>query len=151
MRSEKLKKIIEHYGVNSQLKKLHEEVYELSEAVIEYKTGLCPNLYDKESITEEFADCMVLLMQLKEFFEIDMDSVNEVMDQKIDRQLQRMENEPKTDTTTLKVGDTVKCASPEEMVELMYELQKQGIETDFLYSVNGVRGLYLEVVKVETK
>jgi hypothetical protein len=48
----------------------------------------------------------------------------------------------------MNVGDTIKCKDPEEMVNLMYELNREGIETDFMYEKDGVKGLWLEVVKV---
>lgn len=48
----------------------------------------------------------------------------------------------------MKIGDTIKCKDPEEMVNLIYELNREGIETDFLYEQDGVKGLWLEVVKI---
>ena len=48
----------------------------------------------------------------------------------------------------MNVGDTIKCSNAEEMVNLMYELNHKGIETDFMYEKDGVKGLWLEVVKV---
>ena len=35
MKDNKYQKIIEHYGINNQLKKLTEEVYELQESILE--------------------------------------------------------------------------------------------------------------------
>lgn len=49
----------------------------------------------------------------------------------------------------LQVGDTIKCHDAEEMIEYMYGLMEQGIETDFLYEKDGEKGLWLEVVKVK--
>lgn len=51
----------------------------------------------------------------------------------------------------LKVGDTIKCADKDDMVETMTKLSKEGIETDFLYQINGDEGLYLEVIRVKKK
>ena len=48
----------------------------------------------------------------------------------------------------LKVGDAIKCSTAGEMICLMYDLQKEKIETDFLYSKDGIEGLWLEVKKV---
>lgn len=48
----------------------------------------------------------------------------------------------------LEVGDTIKCSTSEEMVDLMKELAKEGIDTDFLYEKDGEHGLWLEVVEV---
>lgn len=48
----------------------------------------------------------------------------------------------------LKVGDTIKCSTKEEMVDLMQELAKEGIETDFMYEKDGEKGLWLVVERV---
>lgn len=79
------KKIINHYGVNAQLKKLTEEVYEFEEAVLEK--------HDKEHITEEIADIFVILQQFKEKYNIDLTEINKVMKHKVDRQIRRIEKE----------------------------------------------------------
>ena len=76
-------KIIEHYGVNVQLKKLNEELYEFEEAVLEK--------HDKEHITEEIADILVILQQFKEKYNIDLTEINKVMRYKVDRQIRRIE------------------------------------------------------------
>lgn len=76
-------KIINHYGVNAQLKKLNEEVYEFEEAVLEK--------HDKEHITEEIADILVILQQFKEKYNIDLTEINKVMRYKVDRQIRRIE------------------------------------------------------------
>lgn len=49
----------------------------------------------------------------------------------------------------LNVGDTIKCANTEDLITTMYELSKNGIETDFLYEKNGECGLWLEVIKIK--
>lgn len=77
-------KIISHYGYNNQLRKLNEECFELEEALI---------LSEKESITEEVADVMVMLYQFIEFYGITNDEIKKIMKQKINRQLKRMEKE----------------------------------------------------------
>lgn len=82
---EKLLKIIQHYGLNHQQRKLEEEVYELQEAIIKGD--------DKEHITEELADVCVLLMQITNYFKIDVPSIDKIMEMKIDRQIERMKNE----------------------------------------------------------
>lgn len=79
------KKIINYYGVNKQLKKLNEEVYEFEEAVLEK--------HDKEHITEEIADIFVILQQFKVKYDLDKNKILEIMEQKVDRQLRRIEKE----------------------------------------------------------
>lgn len=101
---EKLKQIINHYGVVPQLKYLQSEVFELNESVIRYeelqKSAIaeldCNPQWDeeyKQHITEELADVMVMLCQFKEHYEIDGNKIMDIMNQKIDRQLERIENE----------------------------------------------------------
>ena len=101
---EQLLKIINHYGVIPQLKYFQSEVFELNEAIINYETI---NNYDKEEnnfkiygnkilikhITEEIADVLVMLNQFIEYYEISYDDINEIMEQKIARQLERIEKE----------------------------------------------------------
>lgn len=51
----------------------------------------------------------------------------------------------------MRVGDTIKCKDPEDMVDYMYALDREGIETDFLFEKDGEKGLWLEVTKVRRK
>ena len=98
---EKLLKIINHYGVNHQQRKLQEEVFELQEAIItneliksvEYEIPLTEIVGTKELITEELADVMVLLEQIKLYFGITSREVTEIFWSKVDRQIVRIENE----------------------------------------------------------
>ena len=96
---EKLLKIIRHYGVKRQRKKLNEEVDELSEAIIEYEAyghylSAFPSLREKtrllKHIEEEFADVLVLLSQIKRYYNLDSEILKDIMDYKINRQLDRM-------------------------------------------------------------
>ena len=96
---EDLTKIIEHYGVNAQQRKLAEEVFELQEAIIEYENSGC---YDEEDsvefinhIAEEIADLMVLLNQFKAYYNIPNETVLVFMRGKVNRQLERIKNEVK--------------------------------------------------------
>lgn len=51
--------------------------------------------------------------------------------------------------TALNVGDTIKCLNAEEMVNLMYNLHAEGIETDFMYEKDREKGLWLKVTEVK--
>lgn len=91
----RLLEIINHYGVMPQLKYFQSEVFELNQSIMAYE-------YDKEGLTddgtiehiaEEIADVMVMLCQFKEHYEIDGNKIMDIMNQKIDRQLERIENE----------------------------------------------------------
>ena len=97
----KLLQIINHYGIRNQQRKLNEEVFELNEAIInrecyedylpyEYADQDYRN-YLKGHITEEIADIEVMLLQFKEYYQIDGNDILRIMNEKIDRQLRRME------------------------------------------------------------
>ena len=98
---ENLLKIINNYGVSSQLKKLSEEIFELQEAIFKYEElkKWDDEYYSVdlksaiEHIEEEFADCCVVLEQFKAYYNLDNDRIIEIMKQKIDRQLGRIEKE----------------------------------------------------------
>lgn len=100
-RKKKLLKIINHYGINNQQRKLAEEVFELQEAIInyelkasvEYEIPLAEIIGSKEHIAEELADCMVLLSQFKEYYGISEKDLQEVAKCKIERQLERISKE----------------------------------------------------------
>lgn len=80
--NEKLFKIFSHFGYRKQLKKFSEECYELTEAMLDN---------DKEHIKEEIADVQVLLNQFKELYKIQDSEIVNIMEQKIDRTLDRIE------------------------------------------------------------
>lgn len=84
MNKEKLLKIINHYGLKKQLKYIHTEYFELDEAVL---SG------DKEHITEELADVLVMLNQIIFYFGIDQTMLQVIADEKVERQLKRIEEE----------------------------------------------------------
>lgn len=76
--------IINHYGYRHQIRKLAEEQYELIEALFEE---------DEDNITEEIADCLLLINQFKAFYQIKDKDIQKVYDYKIARQEERMKNE----------------------------------------------------------
>lgn len=95
-----LLKIINHYGVLPQLKYFQSEVFELNEAIMtrefDYNTldsSLCSIKNDEKHILEEIADVLVMLQQFIEYYKIDYSDINEIMRQKIDRQLERIKDE----------------------------------------------------------
>lgn len=98
---EDLLKIINTYDVLPQLKYFQSEVFELTEAIIqkEYpaiakdKKPYELEMFEKEHITEEIADVMVMLLQFKEYYKIDGNKIIEVMNNKINRQLTRIEEQ----------------------------------------------------------
>ncbi|MDD4733991.1 MAG: hypothetical protein PHU05_04020 [Bacilli bacterium] len=95
---DKLLKIIKHYGVLKQLKYFQSEVFELNEAVINYENSrkqpyAINMLPSREHIAEEIADVMVMLEQFRLYFGIDEKDVVKIKWEKVERQLERIENE----------------------------------------------------------
>ena len=100
-----LLKIIQNYGISNQLKKLSEELYEFQEAVLSYNLLKTINEDFKDEVLEknteyiyrcvleEYADLCVLLSQFELYFDLDENEVWQVMKNKIDRQLGRIEKE----------------------------------------------------------
>jgi NTP pyrophosphatase (non-canonical NTP hydrolase) len=86
---EDLLKIIEHYGISHQQRKLEEEVFELQEAILVHRLVNEITYH----IAEEIADVMVMLNQFIEYYNIDRTEIELIMNEKIKRQLGRIENE----------------------------------------------------------
>lgn len=81
--------IFNNYGYENQLKKLHEEVYELIESIIKYENG-------KDSIrhvTEELGDVEFLLYQFRSHYKIKPRKIMNIRRFKARRQLGRIANE----------------------------------------------------------
>lgn len=92
MNDEKLETICQHYGIRHQLKKLSEEVFELQEAVIDNEWDVDGNT---DHIAEELADVMVLWAQITLHYDIPTQTVQGIMEEKVERQLKRIEEEKK--------------------------------------------------------
>lgn len=92
-------KIIEHFGIRNQMKKLNEECYELIEAIANYQDIEPFTTEDtnfkaifKNHVIEEIADCLVLINQFIEYYKIDNNDVAKIMQEKINRTLDRIES-----------------------------------------------------------
>ena len=102
---EDLLQIINHYGIDKQLKYIHSEYFELDEAIInmqmkqremEGKTpeNVEPTLQTyREHIGEEIADVMVMLKQFQYYYGIEDKEIEDIMQFKIQRQLDRIKEE----------------------------------------------------------
>ena len=77
----KLKKIANHFGEDVQSKKLGEEFCEL---LVEIALG------NKEAITMEMADCLILIMQKAYQLGIKDEDIEEAMDFKVNRTIERI-------------------------------------------------------------
>ena len=96
--NEKLLNIINYYGINNQQRKLEEEVFELQEAITSLSIAeRDTSLFDIEQfrlkVLEELADVFVLLNQLAIYFKIDEENLYNMMNYKINRTINRMEEE----------------------------------------------------------
>ncbi len=100
----KLLNIINHYGVLPQLKYFQSEVYELTEAIIEYeqeqslKDMLGIKMVDsdiskKEHIKEELADVLVMFEQFRLHYNISLEDIYKIGITKINRQTDRVKKE----------------------------------------------------------
>ena len=91
---EKELEIIKYYGINNQLRKLQEETFELSEAILDIEHILKePYSHYINHIAEEIGDVMVLLEEFKEYYEIKDEKIKNNIEYKINRQLNRMKGE----------------------------------------------------------
>ena len=96
-----LLKIIEHFKVNNQQRKLQEEVFELQEAIFDIQPSgweMDYHYYDelekeyKNHIAEEIADCMVILEQFKLHYGISNEEITKIFWEKVNRTLERIES-----------------------------------------------------------
>lgn len=92
---DKLLRIFNHFGIESQKRKLNEECYEFLQAVAEWQNN--PTDANVLHIAEELADCLVVLRQFEHNFDIDFRTIECLAQYKVDRTLQRIESESITD------------------------------------------------------
>jgi NTP pyrophosphatase (non-canonical NTP hydrolase) len=100
MNNEAIKKIADTYGYDVQSRQLIEEMAELMVAVNKYHRAL--ELYDieyesafldirKDDIAEEIADVTIMFEQIKYLLQISNEEIDEIIEQKLNRQLERIE------------------------------------------------------------
>lgn len=85
MTRDELKKIIAHFGGDVQILKTIEELGELQKPLLKYLETGTLNI---DNITEEIADCLIMITQLQIMFRIEEDDVLDIMDKKIKRTLE---------------------------------------------------------------
>lgn len=83
--NDELLEIIKHYGLEAQLKKFNEEVYELLESIIQKDNIL--------HITEEYADVVLVLSQIGLYLNIDPNEVDKIVDYKVKRTKEKIKKE----------------------------------------------------------
>lgn len=97
-------KIIQHYGVNAQQRKLAEEVFELQEAITQYEIEkgwselLNIKMFDsdvseKKHIAEEIADVLTIISEFVAYYELNEYEIYKIAYKKVARQLERIKNE----------------------------------------------------------
>ena len=92
---DKLLQIINHYGIDNQLKYIHSEYFELDEAIIQFSWNdeIHNEKYAINEVAGEIADIMVMLKQFQYYYNITDEEIEKIMNYKINRQLERIENE----------------------------------------------------------
>lgn len=84
-----LEKILDHYGIESQIDKLVEEAAELIVECEKAKRDLPRGEYDLDKLVDEIADVEVVLWQLKYFYKLFV-RVGHRTQYKIERTIERM-------------------------------------------------------------
>lgn len=98
---EDLLKIINHYGVNAQQRQLAEEAFELQEAITTHELKkfspsgipITEIVETRNHIAEEIADVAVMLKQFQYHYGIENEFIIALMRGKVNRQLERIQNE----------------------------------------------------------
>ena len=84
---EKVKRIADYYGWNSQLRQLAEECSELSVEALHYTR----ERGGTERISEEIVDVLIMIQQIIYLLKNDTEKLEKYADFKLDRQLDRIE------------------------------------------------------------
>ena len=92
----KLLRIFNHFGIETQKRKLNEEVYEFLQAVCEWQ-GYTDSPIFRRHVVEELADCLVVLKQFQHHFGIEDWKLNAWAKTKIKRTLARIDTKTLTD------------------------------------------------------
>lgn len=95
---EKCKRILSHYGTSHQLGKVAEELVELlSEVLISKKCVEISNgpikYFNRDNMLSEIADTYVVLNYLRYIFHFSEMTIQEEIERKVNRQLERMKDE----------------------------------------------------------
>ena len=84
-----LLEIIDHFGIETQQRKLQEELFELQQAITIFEQG---NNQSCDDIAEELVDVIVLLKQFIYHYNLNKHHLNKIEIHKIKRTLQRIES-----------------------------------------------------------
>jgi NTP pyrophosphatase (non-canonical NTP hydrolase) len=86
LNKEDINKIFNHFGYDAQVKKLNEEFFEVTEALV---------LKNREMVVEEIADVLVVLEGIKEHYKISDVELLEVAESKVDRTIRKVDKSRK--------------------------------------------------------
>lgn len=97
--AKKIKMIADHYGYDAQSRQCMEEMAELTQAINKF-WRVCGNgqkteksIQDcRDNLVEEMADVQIMLWQM-EYLLLSGQEVNQMIEKKLDRQLERIEEE----------------------------------------------------------
>lgn len=81
-------KIYKQFGFQNQRRKLQEEVQELNDEIMFFENGIG----GIDELKEELADVYILLMEIKEYYEITDSELSREIVNKTERTLERIEN-----------------------------------------------------------
>lgn len=91
-----LSNIVEHFGIVNQVNKFKEESSELIQAIIEFEkifhTTRKGMVDARNHIAEEIADCLVLISQFIDYYNINMFTIEGVYLEKVYRTIQRIKD-----------------------------------------------------------
>lgn len=99
LKHDRIKFIADKYGRNLQTTKAIEELAELQQAICKLNLAIIQNKgFEKEiqlkgNVKEEIADVVIMLNQLLYLYEIDEGHIASLIDFKLNRQVERIENE----------------------------------------------------------
>lgn len=93
MKEAKIKRIINHYGKEAQKDVAIEEMSELTKELIKERRIK----YNMDSILEEIADVTLMLHQLLIIYNFTEEDVKRIIDEKVERQIKRIEDEESVD------------------------------------------------------
>lgn len=86
---QELLEIIDHFGIETQQRKLQEELFELQQAITIFEQS---NNQSCDNIAEELVDVIVLLKQFICHYNLNKHHLNKIEIHKIKRTLQRIES-----------------------------------------------------------
>lgn len=93
----KIKKIADTYGYDAQSRQCIEEMSELTQAINKAWRKRYDDFEERtkafENIREEICDVEIMLEQIKYLLQISDTDINEIIEQKLDRQLERIEKD----------------------------------------------------------